>query len=80
MFNTWFILTATQGKQACVAWSMEHLPNIYKQTVYIVEVGEMVNKPRLQVLIYPGKRLVCLGFGGNGKEAMFVGFNLSTNS
>ena len=39
----------------------------------------MVIKTRLQVLIYPGKPLVCLDFGGNGKVAMFVVFNLQNN-
>ena len=40
----------------------------------------MVNKPRLHIVIYPGKPLVCLGFSGNSRVAMFVVFNLSTNS
>ena len=40
----------------------------------------MVIKPRLQVLIHPGKPSVCLGLGENGKDAMFVVSDLSTNS
>ena len=54
---------------------MKHLLNTGKQTV-ILGVGGMVNKPRLHVLIYPGKPLVCLCLEGNGEVAMLV-FNLS---
>ena len=39
---------------------------------FILEVGGMVNNPRLQVLNYPSELSVCLGLGGNGKECMFV--------
>ena len=52
-------------------WFMKHLSNTGKQTA-ISGVGGMVMKPRLHVLIYPGKTLVCLGLSGNGKVAMFV--------
>ena len=36
-----------------------------------MENGGKVNKPRLKVLIFPGKPSVCLGLGRNGKVAMF---------
>ena len=58
---------------------MKHLLNTGKQTV-ISGVGGAVNKPRLRVLAYPGKPLVCLGLSENGKVAMFVVFNLSIKS
>ena len=53
--------------------------NSGKNSVYIGS-GQMVNKLRIQVLVYPGKPFVSLGFGGNGKMAMFLVFNSSTNS
>ena len=56
---------------------MRHLSNTDRKTV-LLEVGGVVNKPRLHVLIYPGKPLVCLFLSGNGKVAIFVVFNLST--
>ena len=59
-------------------WFMRHLSNTDRKTV-LLEVGGVVNKPRLHVLIYPGKPLVCLCLEGNGEVAMLV-FNLSTNS
>ena len=58
---------------------MRHLPNTGKQTV-ILGVGGTVNRPRLHVLIDPGKPLVGLGLSGNDKVAMFVVFNLSIKS
>ena len=59
--TTWFIVTETQGKGlAFWRWFMKHLPNTGKQTV-ILGVGGKVNKPRLHVLMYPGKPSVCLG-------------------
>jgi hypothetical protein len=45
---------------------MKHRLNTGKQTV-ILGVGGMVNKPRLHVLIYQGKPLVCLGLSENDK-------------
>ena len=50
MFNTWFV---SQPR---------HKVN---KLQFILEVGGVVNKPRLQVLIDPGEPLVCLGLGGN---------------
>ena len=80
MFNKWFILTETQENGlAFWRWFMKHLPNTGKQTV-ILGVGGRVNRPRLHVLFYPGKPLVCLGLNGNDKVAMFVVFNLSMKS
>ena len=54
MFNTWFILTETQGKQACLL-NMVHEASLETQVriQFILEVGGMVNQPRLHVLIYP---------------------------
>ena len=59
------------------SWSISRTP-VTQQ--FILEVGGMINKPRLQVFIYPGEPLVCLGSDGNGEVAMFVVFNLSINS
>ena len=39
---------------------------------FILEVGGVVNKPRPQVLIYPGEPWVPLGFGRDGRVAMVV--------
>ena len=61
-------LTETQGKQACVLEVIHKASNPVR-IQFILEVGGMVNKPRLQVLIYPGKPFVCLGFGRNGTAA-----------
>ena len=73
MFNTWFILTETQGKQACILEVVHGAsPETQVTQQFILEVGEMVYKPHPQVLINPGKPLVSLGFGGNGRVAIFV--------
>ena len=45
---------------------MKHLLNPGKNPLYIF-MGGMLNKPGLQVLIYPGKFSVCLGLGGMEK-------------
>ena len=65
MFNTWFILTETHGNQACILEVVHEATQVNKQ--FILGVGGMVNKPRLHVLVYPGKPLVCLGFSGMAK-------------
>ena len=57
MFNTWFILTETQGKQVCVL-GVVHEPSLEHRVrvQFILEVGGIVNIFLiLQVLIYPGK-------------------------
>ena len=62
------LLTKTQGKQACVLEVIHKASNPVR-IQFIWEVGGMVNKPRLQVLIYPGTPSVCFGFGRNGTAA-----------
>ena len=44
---------------------MKHLSNPGKNSLYI-GVGRVVNKPRLQGLIYPGKHSVYIGVGRMG--------------
>ena len=72
MFNTWFIQRHMVNKLAFWRWYMKNLLNTGENSIYIESGRDSINKPHLQVLISLGKPLVCLGLGGNGKEAMFV--------
>ena len=74
-FNLWFIQRHKVNQLAFWSCFMKHNFRTQVRIQFRMEVGGKVNKPHLQVLIYPGKPLVRMG--GNGKEAMFVGSNLS---
>jgi hypothetical protein len=59
-------------------------PYTVKNSVYIGNMGVIVNKPRLLVLMIEQGNpsvcpWVCLDLGRNGKEAMFVMPDLSSN-